>query len=190
MLNSKELLLAEAVSKNVARKWVSIEQEDLRQHLFLWMLEHTDQVERFRADEGDGRLYVSLRNEALRYAVKETQQVVNRPVDEDDFYTFDIVKKALPFIFQTTAQTVVRVNPVTGQALARPTESGVGATIMLDLKQAFNELDGDDKRVLRWRYDDDLTLDDIAILLQITRDGAKKKVDRSITRLLGYLVQK
>lgn len=190
MLNSKELLLAEAVSKTVANKWRSIEQEDLRQHLFLWMLEHNAQVERFRADEGDGRLYVSLRNEALRYAVKETQASVNRPIDEDDFYTFEIVKKAMPFIFQSTAETIARVNPLTGEALVRVADSGTGAAIMADLKLAFNELDVDDQRVLRWRYDDDLTLDDLAILLQITRDGAKKKVDRAITRLLGYLVQK
>lgn len=190
MLNSKELMLAEAVSKNVANKWQSIEQEDLQQHLFLWMCEHLPQVERFRADEGDGRLYVSLRNEALRYAVKETQASVNRPINEDDFYTFDIVKKAIPFIFQTNVETIAQVNPVTGEAIHKVAEPGLGLAIMVDLKMAFQELDGDDKRVLRWRYDNDLTFDDLAVLLGITRDGAKKKVDRALMRLLNYLVQK
>ena len=188
MITERELKLAEKVAYRVGSKWSAVEQDDLQQHLFLWCVENARHLERWRAEPGDnGKLYVSLRREAARYCAREQAARVGRPIHADNFYTAALVERALPFVFEDTPQTQVAVNPVTGQPEAVGAEHDLALTILTDIRGTYYGLNPELQQVLGWRFRDGLTFEEIGELKNITKDGAKKSVDRAIARLVDSL---
>jgi DNA-directed RNA polymerase specialized sigma24 family protein len=188
LITERELKLAEKVAYRVGSKWSAVEQDDLQQHLFLWCVENVRHVERWRAEPGDnGKLYVSLRREAARYCAREQAARVGRPIHQDNFYTAPLVERALPFIFEDVPQTTVAENPVTGQPGAVGTEHDLALTILTDIRGTYYGLNPELQQVLGWRFRDGLTFEEIGELKNITKDGAKKSVDRAVARLVDAL---
>ncbi len=182
-----ELKLAEKVAWRIGSKWTAVEIDDLQQHLFLWLVENWRTLERWRNEPGDnGKLYVSLRREAAKFCAKEQAASVGRPL-YDEFYTPELLRRALPFIFEDTPVTSVNVNPGTGQPVQVPNESNLALTIITDIRQAFWGLNPEVRQVLIWRFQDGLSLEEVGELRGISKDGAKKAVDRAIHRLADSL---
>lgn len=186
-LEPSELRLAERVAQRIGSKWTAVEQDDLTSHLYLWLVENLKAVERWRAEDSEGKLYVSLRREAAKYCAREQAARVGRPIQAGNFYTTDLLDRALPFVFEDTPQTTVTTHPMTGQPMGIPTESDRAVSIMADIRGAFYGLNREIKQVLEWRYRDGLTLEEIGELRGITKDGAKKQVDRAVSRLSDAL---
>lgn len=187
-LEPAELKLAERVAARIGSRWSAVEIDDLTGHLYLWLVQNVHAVERWRAQEnGQGALYVSLRREAAKYSAKEQAARVGRPIAEGNFYTREIITRALPFVFEETPQTTVAVNPVTGAAATVPSESDLAITILADIRGAFYGLNGEMRTVLAWRFRDGLTFEEIGELRNITKDGAFKQVERAIGRLVDAL---
>lgn len=187
-LEPGELKVAERVALRVGSKWSAVETDDLTSHLYLWLVTNTRALERWRAEgEGEGKLYVALRREAAKYAAKEQAARVGRPIDAGNFYNVGLVGRALPFIFEESPQTVVAENPVTGQAFEPAGDSGLALTILTDIRSAFYGLNREIRQVLEWRYRDGLTYEEIGELKSLTKQGAKKQVDRGVSRLVDAL---
>lgn len=177
----QEITVAKQTAWQVGKRWSSVEIEDLRQHLLLWILEHPAQVERFRAQDSSGSLAVSLRREALRYCTKETAARQGRPLERDRFYSEEVVRRALPFLFQEWPETNVRTDPQTGRSVDRPFNSGDALAIMSDIKSAFNKLPPQNQLVLELRFQEDLTLDDVGKRLELSHQAIEQTVNKSIT---------
>lgn len=187
-LEPEELQVAERVAARIGSRWSAVEVDDLTGHLYLWLLTNIKTVERWRGEEGgNGKLYVSLRREAAKYSAKEQAARVGRPIQEGNYYNRDLLHRALPYIFEDTPQTDVRVNPVTGQAESVPSNFDHALTLLADIKGAFYGLNREQKTVLEWRYRDGLTFEEIGELRNITKDGAKKQVERALGRLVDSL---
>lgn len=187
-LEPEELQVAERVAARIGSRWSAVEVDDLTGHLYLWLLTNINTVSRWRGEEGgNGKLYVSLRREAAKYSAKEQAARVGRPIQEGNFYNRDLLHRALPFIFEDTPQTDVYVNPVTGRAEAIPSEFDKAVSLLADIKGAFYGLNREQKTVLEWRYRDGLTFEEIGELRNITKDGAKKQVERALGRLVDSL---
>lgn len=187
-LEPDELKVAERVATRIGSRWSAVEVDDLTGHLYLWLLTNTRAVERWRAEEsGEGKLYVALRREAAKYAAKEQAARVGRPIQEGNFYSRDLLHRALPYIFEDVPQSEVMVNPVTGKAESIPGEFDRALTLLADVRGAFHGLNRDIKTVLEWRYRDGLTFEEIGELRNITKDGAKKQVERALNRLVDAL---
>jgi DNA-directed RNA polymerase specialized sigma24 family protein len=182
-----ELKLAEKVAARIGAKWSAVDIDDLTSHLYLWLFTNLRRVERWRAEEGDGKLYVSLRSEAAKFCAKEQAAAVGRPINEGNFYTPEILDRALPYIFEDIPQTTVKVNPVTGQPEATSLEPNLALTLLADIKGAFYGLHRRLQEELEWRYRDGLTLEEIGELRGLTKDGAKKRIDKALERLAGKL---
>lgn len=186
-LEPQELKLAEKIAHRIGSRWSMVETDDLTSHLYLWLLQNIKHVERYRNDHGTGRLYVALRNEALRYCTKETAARVGQPINKDNFYKADMLERTLPFIFEQIPQTTVKVDPRTGQAQSVGHEYDTALAIMADIKGGFYGLHASVREVLELRFRDGLTFEEIAEVREITKDGAKKLVDRAIGRLVDAL---
>jgi DNA-directed RNA polymerase specialized sigma24 family protein len=187
-LEPSELKTAERVGYRIGSKWSAVEVDDLTSHLYLWLVQNTAAVARWRSEPaGEGKLYVSLRREAARYCAREQAARVGQPISKVDFYTTERVKRALPFIFEATPETVVAENPVTGEAQHVPHEHGVAQTIIADLRGTFHGLNREVQQVLAWRFRDGLSFEEIGELKNITKDGAKKQIDRAVQRLVDSL---
>ena len=186
-LEPHELKLAEKVAARIGSRWSAVDVDDLTSHLYLWLLNNIRRVEKWRAEEGDGKLYVSLRSEAAKFCAKEQAAAVGRPINEGNFYTAEILDRALPYIFEDIPQTTVKVNPVTGQPEASSVEPNLALTLLMDVKGAFYGLHRRLQEELEWRYRDGLTFEEIGELRGLTKDGAKKRIDKALERLAGKL---
>jgi len=138
MITEKEMKLAEKVAWRIGSKWSSVEIDDLQQHLYLWLVQNTRALERWRNDMTDGKLYVSLRREAAKYCAREQAAHIGQPITHDNFYTVEMVSRALPFIFEGIPETVVAENPVTGKPNQLPNDYGLALTILTDIRQTFS----------------------------------------------------
>ena len=188
MLTPDELKTAEKVAGRIGSKWPAVEIDDLTSHLYLWLVENVETVKRWRDDEfGGGKLYVSLRREAAKFCAKEQASRLGRPAPASTFYTRDLLDRALPFIFEDTPQTSASVDPRTGRAIDVSSEFDTAVAIMADIRGAFYGLNRQIREILELRYRDGLTLEEIGEIQGITKDGAKKRLDRALLRLSDAL---
>ena len=187
-IEPRELMLAGKIAQRIGSRWSAVEIDDLTSHLYLWLVEHSTQLAKWREQEGgEGKLYVSLRREAAKYCAKEQAVAVGRPIAADNFYTPELLIRALPYVFEETPQTTAQINPRTGQALYVNGESNFALAIMADIRGAYYGLNTEVRQVLEWRFQDGLTYEEIGELRNITKDGAKKAVDRAVSRLSDSL---
>lgn len=187
-LEPNELKLAEKIAYRIGSRWSAVEVDDLTSHLYLWLVSNVKALERWRDEEsGEGKLYVSLRREAAKYSAREQAARVGRPITVGNFYTAELLDRALPYIFEDVPQTSVLENPVTGHVGSVPSEFDNAVTILADIKGAFYGLNPDVRRVLEWRYRDGLTFEEIGDLRNITKDGARKQAERALSRLVDAL---
>lgn len=187
-LEPTELKVAEKVANRIGSRWSAVEVDDLTSHLYLWLVQNVKTVERWRAEEnGEGKLYVSLRREAAKFSAREQAARVGRPIQQGSFYTVAMLDRALPYIFEDTPQTTVLVNPVSGEAQGVPSEFDTAVALLADIRGAFYGLNPDIRTVLEWRYRDGLTFEEISDLRNVTKDGARKQVERAIQRLADSL---
>jgi DNA-directed RNA polymerase specialized sigma24 family protein len=179
-----ELELARKVAFRIGRRWKLIDQDDLTSHLYLWMFEHTKELKRWRiGDLGNGALYVTLRREAAKFCAAETAASAGRPIQTPRFYTIEVVRRALPYIFEDSPVTLVVENPITGWVQWEPSENSVAMSILADVKAEFNGLAGPLQTLLTWRYRDGLSYEEISELRGITTEATRKAVERSLKRL-------
>lgn len=185
-INAAEMNVAERVGKRIAGRWSSVDADDVISHLYLWILENTASVIRWRSEEGgEGKLYVSLRREAAKFCASEEAVAVGRPLYADNFYNPEMLERALPFVFEDTPQTTVLENPVTGAVESRwsPDASNNAVAIMADIRGALYGLNFEIRETLELRFRDGLTFEELGELSGISKVGAKKRVDRAIERL-------
>lgn len=175
-ITDDELALAAKVAYTVGRKW-KIEIEDLKQHLTLWLFENYTAVERWRKETGDGKLYVSLRREAGKYCAKETAANVGQPIEKDNEYDFDTVKKIIPFIWEITEFGA-------GNLLG---ESQVAIAVLTDVSSAYHGLNKEDKELIKLRFRDGKSYAVLGQYLEVTPDAARMRLNRSVQRLVDKL---
>lgn len=186
--NTVEIGVADRVANRIGSRWSAVDTDDLRSHLYLWLVQNRVTLERWRSENlGEGKLYVSLRREAARFCARETAARVGRPISAGNFYTADLVARALPYVFEDTPQTTVPVNPVTGEPAPVSSEFDTAVALLADVRGAFYGLNRDLQETLGWRFRDGLTFEEIGELRGVTKDGAKKAVDRAVQRLADSL---
>lgn len=187
-LLADELALAGKIANKIGSRWSAVENEDLQSELLLWLVEHRKIVVKWRDDpKGRGKLFVSLRREALKYCARETAARAGQPLDRGNFYSVEMLERAMPFVFEAWPETTVRQNPKTGQTLDRPVEFGNAIAIMADISGAFYGLPAEMIEVLEWRFRDGLTFEEIGDLRNMSKEGAKKLVARCLQRLCDKL---
>lgn len=186
-LTEEELRLAADASKRAAWKWPGVEADDVRSHLWTWLCEHQEVVQRYRGEEmGVPKLATALKHEAWAYCRKEGAAAQHAPLGSDSDYDRGLVERALPYIWdyadwhQTTARTP-------GQQVAASEQMDLALTILADVSAAYYSLSEGDRDVLAWRHRDQLTLRKIADVLQTTEEGARKRYSKTMGRLLERL---
>ncbi len=185
-ITKEEHQLADRIAYDIGSRWQTIEIEDLNSHLYLWLYEHQKQVARFRLSEGDGELFVSLKREAIKYCAAETAKKINRPLDADKFYNREMIKRTLPYLFEGWPEIATSVNPVTDQPLGNGSDGEVLA-ILLDLRSAFIKLNQSDQTVLRLKFADGLTLNEIGEIRGLAKTSIHSQIDKALGRMVLIL---
>lgn len=181
----EELEIVEKVAHRIGSKWRAVEIDDLTSHLYLWVFENLETLDRWRKDgEVSGRLYVALRNEASKYAAKEQAIRNGQPLNANNFYTTALLDRTLPYLFEDTPQTTVKVNPRNGApAQSVGTEFDTALAILADIRGGFYGLRKDDREILEYRYRDGLTFEEIGEIYAVSNVTASNRVNRALERL-------
>lgn len=169
-----EYAIARAVAAQSASSWRNLELDDIRQHLYLWLLDNQHHLARWRDDEyGGGKLHVSLRREAARYCREQTSQQHLGP--DVNYYTIPQIEALLPHVwdFSDWPQSADPASVVFDEALA----------MLADVSGAYYKLIPEDRDVLAYRYRDDMTIPQIAERLDLT----VRQIERGIARALKNL---
>lgn len=181
--------LAEGIARKASFKWSAVEREDLASHLYLWLAEHQGALETYRKQPGgEGALYVALTREARNYCIKE-QTHRNGALLDDDNYSVDQIKTALPFVFDQSNRplTQVAVHPSYGTPIEEVHDASLVTAVLADVARCFSMLDRDQKAVLAMRYRDDLSAREIAQVLKVNRMTAYNRLNRALKALQNKL---
>jgi RNA polymerase sigma factor (sigma-70 family) len=182
--------VAERVGKRAASRWKNVQAEDVISELYLWLALNREPIDRWKNEEGgDGKLFVTLRREAAKYCAKEEATIIGRPLRQDNFYTVSLLKRALPFVFESVPETIAKVNPVTGESYSTgsPEDFGNAQAIMADIRGALYGINREMRTIIELRYRDGLTLEEIGELNNVTKVAAMNRVDRAVQRLSDAL---
>jgi RNA polymerase sigma factor (sigma-70 family) len=176
-LTEKETKAITSIARRFARKWSHVDIEDLSQHLNLWAYTNWKYLERWReeGEPGQGKLVTSLRREAGKYCVKETEQTIHNDIKSGNWYTVERVERALPYIWELTEWS--KANSVASDSIA----------ILTDIRSAFYSLKKDEQNLLTWKYRDDESYTEIGKRLNISDVWARKRVARATQWLTDAL---
>jgi DNA-directed RNA polymerase specialized sigma24 family protein len=186
-ITPEELRMASGVAYSIGRRWRMVEEEDLASHLYLWLYENARQVAIWRMELGTGSLYVTLRREALKYCAKETAASISRPLETPRFYTVEVVKRALPYVWEDTPSTLVSAAPLSGKPNWQPYDSDVAQAIMADVRAVYHGLPSDLRKLLEFRFRHGLSYEEIALLQDTKPEATRKTIERAVKRLSSAL---
>lgn len=189
-ITTTEMKLAERVGRRAAAKWSAVDADDVTQHLMLTIMTNPEAITRWRTEpNGEAKLFVTLRREAAKFCANEQKHSGGKPLRSENFYSVELLTRALPFIFEDTPVTTAAENPHTGQTYSHgsPEDFGNAQAILADIRGAFYGLNAEIRHVLELRFRDGLTLEEIGELGNLTKVGVKKRIDRALERLRDAL---
>jgi RNA polymerase sigma factor (sigma-70 family) len=186
LVTEADIDLARKVAYRIGSKWSAVEIEDLTSELILWLYEHPGKVGEYRRNGDEGKLGVALRRVAASYSVRQQEHRAGGLITQDAPYTFAQIERALPFMWESTPETLVlEVGNRPAQSI--PSEFGLAQAILIDLRDAFSQLPDVLKTTLTLRFRDGETFHTIASLMDVSEMGAFKRVARAIETMRDYL---
>lgn len=182
----------QAVNDVTRRYYRHISRDDLEQEAWLWYLSHTGTIRQYQDDENEKRAAYRLLRDFTMYlemvARKERAHGLGyEPVDEQ-FYSPSHISLLLPAVIH-----VDHLPPVRGMEAHSPaTDHAEGHTwdaMVLDMERAWRDaqIDAQGRRALILYHVDGQSYSEIAVLHNLTPEGARQRVKRAERRLLREL---
>lgn len=124
-----------------------------------------------------------------RYARKEKAAKSGYQVNDEAYYDTITIAQLLPFVIKShvhdTAleQSQILVNDGTPRKPSAPAEGGNLLAMLVDIKRAYEKLDEEDRNVLRLRYHENHTLQQIAEYLECAISTADRRVTQALRKV-------
>jgi len=193
--------LVPSVASSIWRRYNKFaELDDIKQECYIWAMQRatyiTEQLSEPKAEErkhNESRLAWQMRRVAERYARKEKSIKSGYNTGDEAYYDQPTVGRLLPFVIASIANgTVLEVAQdmaLTDQPKGKssPSEGGNLLVTLIDIKKAFVQLDVDDQLLLRLRYHEHYTLQQIGAHLECAVSTADRRCASSLHKLIDYL---
>lgn len=167
---------------------------DVKQTLWLWVMENRGTVSRIAADsEGSDTALIDLLVKAANGYLKEEDAAAYGYDKEDQFnFSLDLIKSILEVVFkhedwQSLSQAIGDGLP---RAKSSPATSGNNLASYADVSRAITSLPEDQYNVLVWRYKYQYTFQQIGTGAGITRQGAENRHRAALSALQQHLGKK
>ena len=193
--------LAPSVAYAIHRRYKHwVERDDIAQECVAWAITRnayiTEQmsVEDVKQLEHNvKRIAWQMKRSAERYARKEKANKSGYQLQDEAYYETLMLGQLLPFVIASVidgtvleqAQEMIKDGQPRGSS--SPAEGGNLLASLIDIKKCFLELDEKDRTVLRMRYHDNATLQQIAQYLECAVSTADRRVTNSLRRLQDEL---
>ena len=193
--------LVPAVANSITRKFKGwIERDDLKQELYLWVLgrqsQYLDQLNeenKQKREHNVSRLAFQMRRIAEKYARREKARKAGYQTTDEAFYDTATIAQLMPHILASVIEGTVLeqaqelINDGQPRKQSTPAEGGNLLAILIDVKRSYLKLNEDDKVLLRMRYYDNVTLQEIAQYLECATSTADRRCTSALRRLQDLL---
>jgi RNA polymerase sigma factor (sigma-70 family) len=193
--------LVPAVANSIARKFKGwIEKADLKQELYLWALgrqsQYLDQLNEENKEKREysvSRIAFQMRRIAEKYARREKARKAGYHPSDEAFYDTATIAQLMPHILASVIEGTVLeqaqelINDGQPRKQSTPAEGGNLLAILIDVKRSYLKLEEDDKVLLRMRYYDNNTLQEIAQFLECAVSTADRRCTSALRRLQDLL---
>jgi RNA polymerase sigma factor (sigma-70 family) len=169
-----------------------VDQDDLIQEGWIWVLEHPAQVKGFQEHE-DAKLGQWLMNKRLAdsmaaYARREKAHASGYEVDDELFFSDALISLVLPSVLKDDPTPPVQA----GERVANtsdPAEGGVWMATYFDVKRAWEtaDLTGQQRDLLVDYHRDEYTQSQLADKLSITQQTVAKRLKKARAKLIDKL---
>lgn len=178
-----------------------VEREDILQECLSWalsrhkwiteqLLEATDADKRKHAE---ARIAWQMRRAAERYSRREKASKSGYQITDEAYYQGYTLGQLLPFVIASVIDDTVleQIQDMIQDGLPRgsssPSEGGNLLANLIDIKVGYNKLEVEDQILLRIRYLDSFTLQQIANHYECSVSTADRRIDNAMRRLQNLL---
>lgn len=178
-----------------------VERDDVVQECLSWaltrhswiaeqLLEATDPDKRKHAES---RIAWQMRRAAERYSRREKATKSGYQITDEAYYQGYTLGQLLPFVIASVVDGTVleQIQDMIQDGLPRgsssPSEGGNLLANLIDIKIGYTKLEAEDKILLRVRYLDSFTLQQIANHYQCSVSTADRRIDGAMRRLQDLL---
>ncbi len=193
--------LVPAVANSIARRFKGwVERDDLKQELYLWAIgrqgQYLDQLNEENKEKREysvSRLAFQMRRIAEKYARREKARKAGYQTTDEAFYDTATIAQLMPHILASVIEGTVLeqaqelINDGQPRKQSTPAEGGNLLAILIDVKRSYLKLNEDDKVLLRMRYYDNVTLQEIAQYLECATSTADRRCTSALRRLQDQL---
>ncbi len=176
------------------RQWV--EKGDLLQEGWAFVLSRADQFNELLSDESDiqrkwneKKIAWQIRRTLERYARKEKAAKSGYQINDETYYDTVTIAQLLPFVIKSfvldTAleQSQVLVNDGTPKKPSAPAEGGNLLAMLVDIKKGYEKLEKEEQDILRLRYYENHTLQQLAEYLECHFSTADRRCQSALRKL-------
>jgi len=186
----KDMMLQ--IASEYSRKYAMVDTNDLQQEMYLWFVTHPRKVKEWLSldDKDKDKLIArSLRNQCLKYCEKEKARTVGYEVTDLYYYDASVIEAFLPSIVTESYEMPAKIKDLGGTIKGSDVKDGMNwLALRSDIARAYYKLSEIKQHILAVRFaNPDLDWSKVAEILQTTPDGARMKVQRSITSMIKTL---
>jgi len=180
------------------RKYV--ERTDLTQEAYAWVMARVTYFNGLLEDENDAvrlinqrRIAFQMRRALERYARKEKAARSGYQTNDESFYDTVTIARLLPYIIASIVndtaieQAQNLINDGTPRKPAAPAEGGNLLATLIDIKKAYESLDEDDKNILRLRYHENYTLQQLSEATECAVSTADRRCTNALRKILNFI---
>ena len=193
--------LVPSVANTIYRRYNKhVEKDDIKQELMAWAMTRVedhiiDLMEPIedRRKHNEQRIAYQMRRVAERYARKEKAAKSGYNTTDEVYYESFTLGQLLPFVIASiidgTVLEQVQQMIQDGQPKGRssPSEGGNLLASLIDIKKGYLQLDVEDQTLLRFRYHENYTLQQLAEVLECAISTADRRCEKSLRRLQDNL---
>ena len=180
------------------RKYV--DRADLTQEAYAWVMARVTYFNGLLEDDNDAvrlinqrRIAFQMRRALERYARKEKAARSGYQTNDESFYDTVTIARLLPYIIASIVndtaieQAQNLINDGTPRKPAAPAEGGNLLATLIDIKKAYESLDEDDKNILRLRYHENYTLQQLSEATECAISTADRRCGNALRKLLNFM---
>jgi RNA polymerase sigma factor (sigma-70 family) len=189
--------LIRSVVTVVFRRYRSfVEREDLMQEAHAFCSSRAERFAEQLAEENleertfnEKRIAYQIKRALERYSRKEKAHKSGYTTQDEAFYETVTIAQLLPYVIASVVNNTALeqaqnlINDGQPRKPSAPAEGGTLLAILIDIKKAYEELEQDDKDILRLRYHENHTLQMLAQYFECAVSTAERRSNSALRKL-------
>ena len=180
------------------RKYV--DRADLVQEAYAWLMTRVVYFNGLLEEENETvrlanqrRIGWQMKRAVERYARKEKATRSGYQTNDESFYDVITIAQLLPYVIASVVndtaieQAQNLVNDGTPRKPSAPSEGGNLLATLIDIKKSYELLDEDEKKILRLRYHENCTLQQLSEVLECAISTADRRCGNALRKLLNFM---